>query len=149
MKYRNRKRKTAIWILEQICKPLKARITGLRDFEGPGSYMEVNEKYYDKYDLKDLIAKNVYSKELLRDAADLLAINDHVEIFENQNNVFDIGIKAYKKGEIALREDIYQDEIDEYNSNAIYLRTRIWLPILALVIAVISLVLSICNQNPK
>lgn len=92
-----------------------------------------------------MTAKNKYSKESLREAADLLAINDHIEIFENQNDVYDIGIKAYKKGEIALREDIYQDEIDEYNSNAIYRRTRIWLPVLALVVAVISLMLSICK----
>jgi len=43
MKYRNKKRKAAIWILEQICKPLKARVSGLRNFEGPDSYKEINE----------------------------------------------------------------------------------------------------------
>lgn len=42
MKRRNEKRKAAIWILKEICKPLTFRITGIRE---PDSYQEINEKY--------------------------------------------------------------------------------------------------------
>lgn len=144
MKRRNEKRKAAIWILKEICKPLTFRITGIRE---PDSYQEINEKYYDIYELKNLIAKNKYSRELLRDAADLLALNGHIDIFENIKDIYDIRIRVFKKGEIALDEDIYQDEIDEYRNNVIFRWTRIWLPILAIVIALISLVVSVCNYN--
>lgn len=146
MKYRNKKRKAAIWILEQICRPLKARATGLRNFEGANSYKEINEKYYDQYELKELINKQVFTRELLRDAADLLFINDHITIFENEKNIYDIGLKAYKKGEIALREDIYQDEIDQYNSDKKYLHLRWVLPTIALILTTITLILTTCNN---
>ena len=144
MKHRNKKRKAAIWILEEICKPGTYRIIGIYE---PDNYQKINEKYYDIYGLKSLTAKNKYSQELLREAVDLLTIKEHIEIFENEKDIYDIRIRAFKNGEIALNEDVYQDEIDEYNSNTIFRWTRIWLPILAIVIALISLVVSIRNHN--
>lgn len=142
MKYRNQKRKAAIWILKEICKPRTFRITAIDE---PDNYQKINEKFYDTYELKDLSAKNKYSLGLLRNAVDLLGIKGHITIFENEKDIYDIGIKALKSGEIALHEDIYQEDIDEYRSNMVFRWTRIWLPILAIVISLISLVFSTYN----
>lgn len=150
MKYRNEKRKAAIWILSTIIKPRTARVTGLRNFKNIGSYEEVNEKYYDEYRLKDLIAKQQpYSRELLRDAVDFLYINGDIQLSENEKDRFDIGIKANKEGEISLRDDKYDDEIDIYNSDTIYRSARMWLPVSAIIVSLMTLGYSVYQNNTK
>jgi len=144
MSYRNDKRRTAIWILKQLCKPSKMTITGIQH---PDRHEEINERHYDTISLKDLISQSNYSRELLRDAADLLFLNKHIDLFENQKDRFDIKIKAFKQGEFALREDFYQDQIDDYNSDKYYRNLRMIIPILALLISIVSLFISTCKKS--
>ena len=122
MSYRNDKRKASIWLLENICVPAKRTITAII---GPGKRTEVNQKNYDWFELKELISKSSYDKNLkfsydknlIRDACDLLRIKEHIDILENEIDRFDIKVKAFKEGEVALREDYYQDDINNYLSD--------------------------------
>ena len=136
MSYRNDKRKASIWILENICVPAKMTITAIIE---PGKRTEVNQKNYDWFELKGLISKSSYDKNLIRDACDLLRIKEHIDILENEIDRFDIKVKAFKEGEVALREDYYQDDINNYLSDKRFRNLRWQLPLLIVLLTAINI----------
>ena len=142
--YRTQKRLAAIWILEKITVAPKMAITTI--VEG-NNRTEVNQKNYSWHKLKDLIPVSPYERILLRDACDLLFIKDHIDICDNKIDVFDIEVKALKVGEIAFKEDFYQDDISNYNSERQYRNLRWWIPSAALLISLISLIISTCKKT--
>lgn len=136
MSYRNKKRKVAIWVLDQICGPQKMVVTAITE---AGKRREVNTKNYDWFNLKDLLKKTPFDKNLVRDSCDLLFLKNHIDILENEIDRFDIKIKAYREGEVALREDIYQDEIDNYSSDKRYRSLRWMLPLIIVILTVVNI----------
>ena len=136
MSHRNDKRQAAIWLLLKICVAPKMSVTGI--VEG-GKRREINTKRYDWFKLKELLEDCPYDKELIRGACDLLFLKDHVNILENENDRFDIQVKAYKEGEIALREDFYQDDIANYLSDKRFRNLRWQLPLLIVVLTAINI----------
>jgi hypothetical protein len=136
MSHRNDKRKAAIWILENICVPPKMIVTAI---EEPGKRIEFNQKKYDWFKLKEFISKSPYDKNLLRDACDLLRIKEHIDILDNEIDRFDIQVKAFKEGEVALREDFYQDDIDNYLSDKRFRNLRWQLPLLIVILTAINI----------
>lgn len=136
MSHRNDKRQAAIWLLTKICVAPKMSVTGI--VEG-GKRREINTKRYDWFKLKELIRECHYDKELLRGACDLLFLKDHIDILENENDRFDIQVKAYKEGEIALREDFYQDDIANYSSDKRFRNLRWQLPLLIVILTTINI----------
>ncbi len=145
MSYRNEKRRTAIWVLQELCKPAKVRVTALIDSNG--RRQEITDRHYEWVKLLDMISTSQYSRELLRDAIDLLVINEHIDLLENQKNAYDIEIKAFRKGEIALREDVYQEEIKNYNSDRIFRNLRWLLPLAMLILTALNIAYSFYKQG--
>ena len=136
MSHRNEKRKAAIWLLENLCVAPKMFVTAIVE---PGRQTEVNQKKYDWFKLKELISKSPYDKDLLRDTCDLLRIKGHVDILDNEIDRFDIQVKALKEGEVALREDFYQDDIANYSSDKKFRNLRWQLPFLIVILTAINI----------
>jgi hypothetical protein len=142
--HRNDKRRAAIWLLEQLIKPLKGTITASVD---SGILTPINKKTYSNYKFADLIVQSKYSKEILREAADLLCDRQHIGIMENFNDLYDCTIWALAAGEIALNDDIYQEEINVYNSDKYYRLFRWVLPLAAITISILSIFISTCRKS--
>ena len=136
MSQRNDKRKAAIWLLKNICVPPKMSVTAIVE---PGKRTEVNQKKYDWFKLKDLILKSPFDKNLLRDACDLLFIKEHIDVLDNELDRFDIQVKALKEGEVALREDFYEDDITNYSSDKKFRNLRWQLPFLIVILTAINI----------
>ena len=136
MSHRNEKRRAAIWLLDKICVAPKMSVTGI--VEG-GKRREINTKRYDWFKLKGLLEKCPYDKTLIRDACDLLFLKDHIDILENENDRFDIQVKAYKDGEVALREDFYQDDIANYSADKRFRNLRWQLPFLIVILTALNI----------
>src|SRR5687768_5626015 len=116
--YRNQKREVAIWILQQITKSQKTKVTAHIE---NGVREERNyEKSYDDYKLNTLKEVSSYTKEILREAAELLLSKGHLDLFENSNDIYQCIIRATKAGEIALKEEVYEEDIRNYNSDRYY-----------------------------
>lgn len=144
MAYRNDKRNAAIWILRELCKPAKVKVTALIDSNG--KRQEITDRHYDWVKLLDLISISPFSREILREAVDLLVINQHIDILDCDKNAYEIEIKAFRKGEIALREDVYQEEIKNYNSDRIFRNLRWLLPLLMLILTAINIAYNFYKQ---
>jgi len=136
MSHRNDKLKAAIWLLENICVPPKMSVTAIVE---SGKRTEFNQKKYDWFKLKELISKSPYDKNLLRDACDLLRIKEHIDVLDNEIDRFDIQVKALKEGEVALREDFYQDDIANYSSDKKFRNLRWQLPFLIVILTAINI----------
>jgi hypothetical protein len=145
MSYRNDKRRAAIWLLQELCKPSRVRVTALIDSNG--RRQEITDRHYNWVKLTELIPNSKYSRELLRDAVDLLVVNGHVDLLENYKNAYEIEIRAFRKGEISLRDDVYQEEISNYNSDKTFRNLRWILPLAMLILTAINIGYSFYKQG--
>ena len=142
--YRNQVRRAAIDILEVIIKtPKWGKVKIVNPDKGEEKLKEI---LYKQYSLQGVKKEIGYQNTVLLDAAFLLKNNNHIDILKNENDEYDIGIIAFKSGEIALRERFYQDDISNYNSDKYYSYFRWVLPIMAILISIVSLYFSIKKQ---
>lgn len=139
--YRNLKREAAIWILNQLLNP-KIKVT--KDDRG----VPVNTRTYSSYEASELEAKNVYRKEILRDAIEMLFKNGHISFaMENQKDIYQYTIRTNYEGESAIKDGFYEDEITTYNNDKYYSYFRWVLPIAAIIISILSLLLTTCQKR--
>lgn len=150
MVHRNEKRKAAIWLLnELIISNSKFRATGMTD-GATDNFTKWDSKIYNIYKFNDLHSKSSFKKGLLKSAVELLFNNKHIAYGNvSQVDIYDFELKATNSGEEALRDEIYEDEIEIYNNDKYFRYLRWWLPILAIVISIISLCFSTCKDSYK
>jgi hypothetical protein len=144
MSQRNYTRKAAIWLLKELCKPPKVKITGIVT---DGKRKEINVRTYEMETLKTFIEYAPYSAMVLRDACELLARNGHIYMFDNEHNRYDIEIQGRDEGNMALKEDFYQEDIANHFSEKMNRTTRWFLPILSFLVALFSLGYSIVKDK--
>ena len=58
MSYRNDKRRAAIWLLQELCKPSRVRVTALIDSNG--RRQEITDRHYNWVKLIELIPNSKY-----------------------------------------------------------------------------------------
>jgi hypothetical protein len=154
-KYTINKRRAVIWLLKKLCRPPGVKVTA--EIEN-GKRTEINMRGYDWRKLTALMGEWTSEKklteqqyrldrELLRDACDLLFFRKQIDLRDNEKNQFDIEISATREGELALREDVYQEEIANFTSDRIFRNFRWWIPFAAFILALTSLVITTCKKS--
>lgn len=146
MKYRNKLRRVCIWVLRELMKVKTAKVTGL--INPPAEKIEFHQPKYDRYSVQELADKNVYPRELIFEATEMLYDNGHIEIWSNQQNMYLRDIQANGNGKSALKSKFYEDEIELYNNDKYFRYFRWVLPIVAIAISILSLVVATCNKSP-
>jgi hypothetical protein len=144
--YWQQRREAGIWMLSKLVVPNKMKVTAYID-KNQNREDIYFEKSYDKYTINDLAEEKVYNKEILYEVAYFLYGKGHINVWQQRNDIYASTIQAKPEGEIALKEDIYGEEIRNYNSDKIYRRTRWLIPVFAFIISIVSLCISMCRKS--
>ncbi|WP_431216974.1 hypothetical protein ACQ86N_21925 [Puia sp. P3] len=109
---------------------------------------DVNLQAYPWIKLSSLTTRR-FSKEILREAVDLLLKNKHIDMLDNQLDRFDIQIKCTDEGARALREGVYHDDIRNYRDDKIskWLNWRVGL--VGILLAICSFVYTVFKDHGK
>lgn len=145
MKYRNKKRKAAIYILKKLISQPSIRQSGVIN-NNIRQEVYLNPSYA-MFGFEELLNASEYEKTLLRDACIYLQSNGYADILEDTSNIYNLKIACLPKGCAALKDEVIEDDIETYNNDRHYRYLRWVLPILSILIALLSLIFSLLKVS--
>lgn len=146
MKYRNIKRLVSIWLLEKLRVANKAHYVGQATVS---TSVEVPQyiRPKDPYKVSELVKLNKYKPSIIYEASFFLISRGYIESVGMINeDIANTSIKITDEGINALRDEVLEDEINNYNNDRYYSYLRWWVPILALIVSLTSIFFSTCKR---
>lgn len=147
MKYRNKKRLVAIWILEQLSITNRAHYVGQATV---GTVVETPAyiRPPDPLKVSELVKTNKYEAPLIYEASFFLMSRGYVEpVGMTNDDIANTSIKITDEGINALRDEIFEDEITNYNNDRYYSYSRWILPVLSILVSIVALWFSTCKKS--
>lgn len=143
LKYRLHRRNAADWLLKFLIDAETSGSVQVGKIDGEDAYKKV-------YMLNGIDSMSqhtaLYDKDILVDAALLLLQNEHAKIEFDKQNSYKNRVRATMEGELAYYEGYYKllNKKDRMDANeSVY---KGWLPIVAMIISVASLIVSLLKK---
>lgn len=144
----NQKRKAAIWILKYITNDVKHKYAVSAKIDTNGKRQDVDPTpSYKRYYFKDIQPISGFKKETFKYAIDLLYERGHINPLYGEDKDYNIiEFEGNQKGNTALHDRVYEDEISNYNNDRFYASGRWVLPVIAIIISIVSICISTCKK---